>query len=246
MTAHSQLSRFAMHLYNPRVTVHLDSSLEAVLSSLFERRDPTGWASETVAAVAVAPSFQALAGPFAAAKRRLRSVSATLTTEETAAIASLGGDALGDRGIAAMFRALLLLRVCRALPADERVSLVDRLFRTGDNDERVAILGTLSFLPGPADYVATAIEACRSNVRDVFVAIACENDYPARFFTDAAFNQMVMKALFTGVELARVRGFGTRINPDLRRMASDYAAERTAAGRPVPGDIRRILNGLAA
>ena len=81
------------------------------------------------------------------------------------------------------------------------------------------------------------MEACRSNVRDVFLAIACDNDYPARYFPDAAFNQMVMKALFSNVELACVRNLASRLNPELRRMALDYAAERRAAGRTVPFDI---------
>jgi len=34
-----------------------------------------------------------------------------------------------------------------------------------------------------------------------------------------------------------VVGLETRLNPELSRMARDYAAERTAAGRTVPADI---------
>jgi hypothetical protein len=141
-----------------------------------------------------------------------------------------------------MFRALLLLVACRRALGDTRARLVDRLFRTGDSDERIALLAVLPALPGASAYVATAVEACRSNVRDVFEAIACENEYPARHFSAPAFNQMVMKAIFWGVSLARVRGLSERQNADLERMARDYGAERRSAGREVPADLSRLLD----
>jgi hypothetical protein len=235
-----------MHIYNPSVAAHPEDSLDAVLSRVLERCDPSGWALGAVATLATDPSFDAVAAPFAAAKRRLRGAAALATPEEVATAAALGADGLLRRGATAICRGLMLLTACRALSPEHRAGLVDRLFRTGDNGERVAVLSMLAFLPAPSEHAATAVEACRSNVRDVFEAIACENDFPARFFSDDAFNQMVMKALFSGVELARVRGLGLRINSELRRMAADYAAERTAAGRPVPRDLRFILDGLAA
>jgi hypothetical protein len=51
------------------------------------------------------------------------------------------------------------------------------------------------------------------------------------------FNQMVLKALFNNVPLARIVGLADRANNELARMANDYAAERRAAGRAIPGDI---------
>ena len=41
----------------------------------------------------------------------------------------------------------------------------------------------------------------------------------------AAFNQLVLKAMFTGVALERIVGLSRRVNPELSRMARDYAAE---------------------
>ena len=120
------------------------------------------------------------------------------------------------------------------------------LFRktvVGDNEERIALLCTLAYLPEPQTYAATAVEACRNNVRDVFVAIACDNDYPARWFDDSAFNQMVMKAVFSGISLSCVRGLAGRVNSELERMARDYSAERRAAGRDVPADLARLIAG---
>ena len=208
-----------------------------MLSDAIRELDPTAWATTAVAAVVAAPSFASLSVPYAAAARKLKHATASPSDAQIARLRALGAAALADRGVTCMFRSLLLLAACRELAEDARTNLVDRVFRTGDNEERIALLGTLAYLPEPQSYAATAVEACRNNVRDVFVAIACDNDYPARWFDDSAFNQMVMKALFSSIELAHVRGLGARANPELRRMARDYVAERRAAGRSVPLDI---------
>jgi len=47
----------------------------------------------------------------------------------------------------------------------------------------------------------------------------------------------VLKALFIGVALSRIVGLDRRRGAELARMAAVYAAERRAAGRPVPSDI---------
>ena len=213
-------------------------TLVDVLSESVAQRDGGGsWMRDSLAAVAAAPGFDSVASRYSAAARMLKHASSSVSAEHAAALDALGAAALAAHGTVCMFRSLLLLVACKDLTDDARADLVDRVFRSGDNDERVALLCTLVHLPSPERYLATAVEACRSNVRDVFVAIACDNDYPTRHFPDAAFNQMVMKALFSNIELARVRGLGSRLNPDLRRMALDYAAERRAAGREVPFDI---------
>ncbi|HSP79398.1 MAG TPA: EboA domain-containing protein, partial [Myxococcaceae bacterium] len=71
--------------------------------------------------------------------------------------------------------------------------------------------------------------------------IACENPYPASHFPEPAFNQLVLKAVFTGVPLARVVGLERRRNPELARMAADCASERRAAGRGIPTDLTLLL-----
>ena len=78
----------------------------------------------------------------------------------------------------------------------------------------------------------------------IFEAIACENPYPARHFPELNFNQMVLKAAFNGVALARVVGLSSRLNAELARMASDYASERRAAGRSVPADLGLVMKGV--
>jgi hypothetical protein len=81
-------------------------------------------------------------------------------------------------------------------------------------------------------------------VQSVFEAIACENPYPARFFPDLNFNQLVLKAFFTGIAVRRIVGLGARNSPELVRMANAYASERRAAGRSVPDDLSLVTAAL--
>jgi len=143
-------------------------------------------------------------------------------------------------------RICLLVHAMDRFNADDHVTLVRDVFRTGDNRERIALLQSLSLLPAPERFVETAVEACRTHVQDVFEAIACDNPYPATHFADLNFAQMIMKALFTGAPLARVHEWQTRVTVDMQRMARDFAAERTAAGRPVPDDVTLILHATPA
>ena len=111
-------------------------------------------------------------------------------------------------------RALLLaLRVGRANGSG--LAVVDERFRCGDNRERQAVLRALPHLPDPGRFLRVATHACRTNVTTVFEAIACDNTYPADFFPDGAFNQMVLKTLFVGLPVGRIAGLARRHTPEL-------------------------------
>lgn len=142
----------------------------------------------------------------------------------------------GSWGMDEVARAALLVNAYPRVVPDE-------LWARGDNRERQAVLKALPLLPEPERFAAIAIEACRSNVLTIFEAIACENPYPARHFPELQFNQMALKAAFNGVALARIVGLRERLNPELARMASDFAAERRAAGRSVPADLGLLIEG---
>ena len=139
-------------------------------------------------------------------------------------------------------RGALILLAFDRLPASERVQLASDLYHRGEVRERQALLRVLAYLPAPAGFRELAVEACRTSVQSVFEAIACENPYPAAHFPEASFNQMVLKAVFTGLALPRIAGLPERVTPDLVRMAEDYAAERRAAGRALPADMDLIFS----
>jgi hypothetical protein len=177
---------------------------------------------------------------YAGAGRRLSNQPVVVTAEEAAALGGVGLPPLSGWTQDEVGRVALLLRAMECLPVEEHVAFINDTYRCGDSGERRALLRALSFLPHPDRFLATAVEACRTNEQTVFEAIACDNDYPSCCFPDLSFNQMVLKALFTGVPLGRIVGLAGRVTLELRRMAEDYARELQAAGRPVPGDIALI------
>jgi len=142
-------------------------------------------------------------------------------------------------------RAWLILAALEATPLAEQPAVVLRLYEGGELGEQESVLRTLLLLPEPARFLETAVGACRTNAKRVFEAVACDNPFPAAHFPELSFNQMVMKALFVEAPVARIEGLAARRGPELLRMARDYSSERRAAGRPIPADVRLILEGLS-
>ena len=181
------------------------------------------------------PSFHAA---FASAGRRLG----------RAAIAPADVERLGRAGVLwsptsgadECGRAALVLVAVGALAPHAHVPFVRDLVRRGEVRERQAVLRVLAALPEPARFVALAVDACRSNVQSVFEAIACDNAYPVAHFPDPALHQMVLKALFIGVPVARIAGLSGRVSEELVRMVDAFASERRAAGRAIPDDVLSI------
>lgn len=138
-------------------------------------------------------------------------------------------------------RWLLVVHTLSRIDAEPGAGFVYDLFSAGDFGEQVSLLRTLGALPDPERFSATGIEACRTNSIAVFEAIACENPYPAAWFPELAWNQMVIKAIFLELSVDRIVGLDERITSELLRMAEGLKSERRAAGRPVPVDINSIL-----
>jgi len=174
---------------------------------------------------------------YAGAGRRLGAAPLEPSAEEAARLTAAGLTVPRGWPLSAVGRAALLALAFAPLEREARVRLAQGVFRTGDNEERAALLKALHLLPEAESFVALAIDACRTHVQSVFEAIACENPYPMRHFPEHNFNQMVLKSFFTGVAVQRIEGLAARRTPELVRMAEAYASERRAAGRPVPADL---------
>lgn len=199
-----------------------------------------GWFDEALDGAGSDAGPRGFPAAYAGTGRRLGPDRAIASRDLVAALEAADLGAAACWSLARQGRCVLLYAALGARPDGEHARFVDDGFRTGDSDERVALLGALPVLPRPERFASTAVDACRTNVVGVFEAIACENSYPQRCFADASFNQMVMKAVSLGVAVERIVGLGERANADLERMAADYASERRAAGREVPDDIALI------
>jgi hypothetical protein len=192
--------------------------------------------------LAAEPESVAFRAMFASVARRLGpAASAPLSSAP-----ALGDVVRAHWTLTDWIRAALLARALASVAPEARAAHVQTLFEAGEIGEQESILRTLELLPEPGRFADTALLGCRTNARRVFEAIACDNAYPERHFAEPPFNQMVLKAIFIEVPVARIEGLERRNGPELARMARDYASERRAAGRPVPSDVDRVISGSNA
>jgi hypothetical protein len=118
---------------------------------------------------------------------------------------------------------------------------INQLFETADMHEHQALFAALPLLPFQEDLIPRAIDGLRTNISSVFDSIALNNPFPAQYFPEANWNQMVLKAVFMQRPLFRIDRFEDRRNLSLATIASDFAHERWAAGRPVMAEIWRLV-----
>ncbi|MET7695072.1 EboA domain-containing protein [Streptomyces sp. NPDC005483] len=131
---------------------------------------------------------------------------------------------------------ILILHAARA-----DTDALTRVYAQGTAAERRAVLHALPHLvPGP-EALPLIEDALRTN--DTRLLAAAVGPYAARHLDAHHWRHAVLKCLFTGVPVAEVADLDRRARADaeLARMLGDYAAERTAAGRPVPEDLHRVL-----
>lgn len=210
---------------------------ERLLAALRARLDEGAWTwLEDAAAAASGDGLEGLLEAYTAASQRAGAAPLDAPSAASSGPLLLDRWTLEDaaRGV------LLLSRAEASRDPAEFAAAAAACYEQGDAREQQSWLRGVGVLPGPERFLPFAIDACRSSIQPIFDAIACENPYPARFFPERNFNQMILKALFNGVALSRVAGLSGRLNPELARMATDYAAERRAAGRSIPNDIALV------
>jgi hypothetical protein len=150
------------------------------------------------------------------------------------------GFQLGHWNLLQTVRSYLLL----LLPPQDKAAYLaslDKLFDTAEMDEQVALYGALPLLAYPEALVQRAREGTRTNMTTVFDSIALQNPYPADYLPEAAWNQMVLKAVFMQRPLYKIYGADERANAELAGMLIDFAHERRAAGRKVMPELWRFV-----
>lgn len=114
---------------------------------------------------------------------------------------------------------------------------LEKLFVAADMGELTALYKSLAIIPFPESFRLRASEGVRTNMTDVFDAIALDNPYPADYMDDGAWNQLFLKTAFMGRPIYRILNIKQRANAALASTISDYAHERWAAGRVVTPEI---------
>jgi len=214
-----------------------------LLQSISEKS--AAWLEQKQTQIASGASEQVFFTAFSAVPRYLGKQDLQLTFEDLEAAQDLiPGWYPGHWSVDQAGRTLLLL----ALPyddADGYVRSLDQVFSTADMGELVVLYQSLPLLPHLELHCHRAAEGIRSNMSNVFQAIALRNPYPADYLDNSAWNQMVLKAVFVGSSLHLIWGLERRANPELARMLVDYAHERWAAKRSVTPDLWRAVGQFA-
>lgn len=201
--------------------------ISSVLDGVLTPRG-AGWLRDRVAEVAEHPA--AIAVVFPAAGRRC----------------GRGPLAPGDAGPAGWTvddaaRAVLLCAL--PLRGAQLVAEVATVYRHGDAAERRGVLRALDPLRAHgigAELVELTQDALRTN--DPRLIAAALGPYATEHLDPHTFRQAVLKCVFVGIPTSAVHGLPARADAELTRMLADYAAERRAAGRPVPPDVLSLID----
>jgi hypothetical protein len=203
--------------------------------------DQWQWLSAQITAIAAGAPDRQIFTSFSLVSRQVGKADLALTSAQIAAAQALcPGWEPQTWSVDQAARSLLLL----ALPHDDPDQVARRfeqLFTTSGLQELIALHQTLPLLPHPDRYRFWADEGVRSHMKGVFEAIALRNAYPAQHFDEAAWNQLILKAIFIESPLAPIYGLDQRRNPTLARMAIDYVHERWAAKRKVNPELWRLV-----
>ncbi|MGH4001194.1 MAG: EboA domain-containing protein [Pseudonocardiaceae bacterium] len=133
-------------------------------------------------------------------------------------------------------------RLLRALPSQALAAELPDLYRYGDDAEKRGVLRALPSLDiAPELGLPLVSDALRAN--DIRLVAAAMGQYAAAHLDQHSWRHGVLKCVFVGVPLDAVAGWSKRVDAELRRMVTDYAEERRAAGRVVPADAHRVLGG---
>jgi len=129
-------------------------------------------------------------------------------------------------------RMWLLLHL-EARDPKEYVRIIESLFPTAEMNELTALYSALPVLAYPELWRGRCAEGIRNNIADVLQSIMCNNPYPSENLDEPAWNQLVLKAIFTEKPINQIINLENRTNQRLANTLSDYAHERWAAHRDI-------------
>ncbi len=198
------------------------------------------WLLQKADKISQSPSTTAFFLSFSQTSRHFKKENLALSEEEKAqALSLVKGFDPSYWDLLQTARTYLLLNFPQK--KDRWFEAMNQLFETADMHEHQALFAALPLMPFQEDLLNRAIDGCRTNLTLIFDAIATNNPYPATHFPEANWNQMVLKAIFMQRPLYQIQQLDDRRNAALAEIASDFAHERWAAGRPVMPELWRLI-----
>ncbi|MCC8409394.1 EboA domain-containing protein [Mucilaginibacter sp. UR6-1] len=179
---------------------------------------------------------------FAMMPRKTGKAVITITTEQAEQLNTIRPGFVIEGWTADRLGRVYLLLQADATNREHYFAVIENLFLAAEMNELVALYSALPILAYPDFLVKRCAEGIRSNIGSVLEAIMYHNPYPAEYLPEAAWNQLVMKAIFTDKRLDLITGLNDRNNPELARILMDFARERGAAGRSVVPELWHLAS----
>lgn len=204
--------------------------------------DALTWLTAEIERQRAAADERRLAIALGLASRKIARVELSLNVNETAAARQLRTGWQPELWSADEAARVLILGASHGGDDQAFAARVDRLCTTAEVTEYIAYLKGFAIFPAPKLLYGRAREGVRSAITPVFAAIACHNPYPFDHFDEDAWNQMVVKAVFSGTPIEAIFGLRERRNPEVVQMMRDLISERRAAGRPLPDAVHAYVD----
>jgi len=122
------------------------------------------------------------------------------------------------------------------------IGKIEELFRDADMNELATLYAALPILAYPEHWKEQCAVGIRSNIGYVLDAVIMDNPYPAEYLSEDAWNQLILKAIFTDKDVSKIIGLEKRVNKNLVKALRDYADERNAAGRTINPKLWEIVD----
>ncbi len=134
-------------------------------------------------------------------------------------------------------------RLMIALDKSINESVLSSFFEIAEMKEQVALYKGLFLLENASVFSTHVAEGIRTNMANVFDAIASGNPFAYTYLTEDAWNQLVLKSFFMERKLYPIQYIDKGKNERLANMLQDYVQERWAANRQISPEIWRMING---
>jgi sugar phosphate isomerase/epimerase len=226
----------------PGLAVRSMKALRAGWHEAGSRMETERWLRESATAIAADPG--ALGKTFAMAGRRLGRSPIRPDADPAGVLFGTTSDDARGR---------LVGRLAEFLSPDELAGALLALYGEGDSAERRGVLRGLGALAARSPKLPVVVvtaglrltaEALRSNESGIVAAAV--GPFAAAYLDQHSWRHAVLKLVFMGISLAVVTDLQERADDELARMARDFAAERTAAGRPIPEDVLLLLKSSSS
>jgi hypothetical protein len=206
--------------------------------------DAWTWLEERASLVSKSENTQQFVIGFSAMPRKTGKQLLALSDADQAALQTIrAGWTIRHWTVDRLSRVWLMLHLTTE-NKEQYIATIENLFPTAEMNELVALYSALPLLAYPAAWRARCAEGIRNNIGDVLESIMCDNPYAAENLDEPAWNQLVLKAIFTEKPIHRIVGLDARANQTLAHTLSDFAHERWAAHRRVPPMLWRCVGNF--